>query len=71
MSNPRGGAGNFALNPERAREAGKKAVRSAAVTFAITLSAQLKRAVKGVKRVVVAQIKMLHRVHRLNINGRI
>lgn len=24
MSNPRGGAGNFALNPERAREAGKK-----------------------------------------------
>jgi len=24
MSNPRGGAGNFAMNPERAREAGKK-----------------------------------------------
>ncbi len=24
MSNPRGGAGNFAMNPERASEAGKK-----------------------------------------------
>ena len=54
MAEHRGGSGNFAENPEKASEAGKKAVITAAATSLMTVKKRPKPVKRGITAVEIS-----------------